>query len=55
MAFEKRDGLSFGFSKTSRAYKSGHFSKMGRGLHAAFENSNEIQKLDENSVSEFKT
>jgi len=35
-----------------------HFSKVGRGLLAAFENSNEIQKLNEylpNPAEEFKT
>ena len=43
MVFEKFESLKV------------HFSKVGRGLLAAFENSNEIQKLDEHPAKEIKT
>ena len=35
------------FEKLHGACIKGHFSKIWTGLNAAFENSNEIQKLDE--------
>jgi len=50
LAFESDMGSLMAFEKLRV-----HFSKVEKGLLAAFENSNDIQKLDEYPALEFKT